>query len=144
MASSLSTVSLLQSGAISGVGNAYFPAVSVDSSANAQVVFTTSSSTEFASAAYTGRAGSSDPLNTMRTFVLYKAGTAPYVDRDVRWGDYSGISLDPGGASFWMIAEYAGTPDPHFGTSITQALEPPPLTISPPSFTPWRPPTSPA
>ena len=133
-ASSLSTVSLLQSGAISGVGNAYFPAVSVDSSANAQVVFTTSSSTEFASAAYTGRAGSSDPLNTMRTFVLYKAGTAPYVDRDVRWGDYSGISLDPGGASFWMIAEYAGTPDPHFGTSITQALEPPPLTISPPSF----------
>ncbi|PYV06056.1 MAG: hypothetical protein DMG26_04005, partial [Acidobacteria bacterium] len=54
-AASLPSVSLLQSGTVSGVGDAYFPAISVDSSGNAEIVFTTSSSTQFASAAYTGR-----------------------------------------------------------------------------------------
>ena len=70
----------------------------------------------------------------MRAYALYRAGTAAYADRDIRWGDYSGISLDPGGASMWMITEYAGTPNPHFGTSIIQVSGPPPLTISPTSF----------
>jgi beta-propeller repeat-containing protein/ASPM-SPD-2-Hydin domain-containing protein len=128
-ASSLSTLSLSQSGTVSGSGDAYYPAVTAKPNGDVTTTFTTSSSVQFASAAFTGRIAS-DPANTMRTFAFYKGGTGPYADVVLRWGDYSGVSTDPGGNSIWTIAEYAGSPDPHFGTSAAQVSSPPSLNLS--------------
>ncbi len=128
-ATSLGTVSLTQTGDVTGSGDGYFPALSVNSGGDVGMVFTTSGPTQLASAAFTGRAAS-DPPNTMRTVSIYRAGTDDYVDFATRWGDYSGISLDPGGSNFWMIAEYAGNPNPHFGTAIAQTTGAPSLNLS--------------
>lgn len=128
-ATSLSTLSMTQTGDVTASGNAYFPSLGIKPNGDVGVVFTTSSNTQFASAAFTGRS-STDPPGTMRGVSIYQAGTDDYVDFATRWGDYSGISPDPSGGSFWMIAEYAGSPDPHFGTAIAQAGSPPELSLS--------------
>lgn len=129
----LAAAAVKQSSEIAGVGSAYFPAVAVLADGTMEMAFTTSDLYHNASAAYTGRA-SSDPLNTMRPYGIYKAGTSTYQDFETRWGDYSGASLDPAGDSIWMIVEYASLPDPHFATAITQVTSPPALDISPPSL----------
>jgi hypothetical protein len=128
-AASLSSLKLTDSGTISGSGDAYFPAISVKPNGDAGVAFTTSSLLQFPSSALTGRAGS-DAASSMRAPAIYFAGTANYNDFALRWGDYSGASLDPDGNSIWMITEYAGSPDPHFGTAVAQMSGPPALTPS--------------
>lgn len=128
-ASSLSSLAVNQTGTVSGLGNAYYPALAINSVGDTEVAFTTSSATQFASAAYTGRAASDLP-NTMRTPVLFRAGASPYVDFAIRWGDYSGASLDPDGSTVWMIAEYASSYYSQFGTVITRATEPPALSLT--------------
>ncbi len=128
---SLDTAALVQSGDVRGVGGAYFPAISVKADGSVGMSFTTSSPVFAASAGFTGRE-SADPPGTMRGYAVYRTGTGPYQEQvDNRWGDYSGISEDPDGNSFWTIAEYAGTPNPHFGTAIAQMSAPPSLTVTP-------------
>lgn len=122
-AASLPTVALSQSGTITGAGDAYFPAVSAKPNGEAGVVFTTSSLTLFASSAFVGR-DAVDPAGSMTTFAVYKPGTALYDDFDLRWGDYSGASVDPDGNSIWVISEYASSPNPHFGTVVAQIRGP--------------------
>ncbi len=130
-ATSLSTLSLAQSGTITGSGNAYYPATTPNAAGDTLVVFSTSNKTQFASAGFTGRTAS-DPLGTMRTPSIYKAGVDAYVEQgEQRWGDYSGVSPDPAGDSVWLITEFAGSPDPHFRTAVAQAFSPPSLVISP-------------
>jgi hypothetical protein len=133
--SDLASASLTQSGDVAGNGDAYYPAISQKADGSISLAFTTSSHLQFASAAFTGREAS-DPLGTMRGYSLYHSGTGSY-DEEVgnRWGDYSGISEDPDGSNLWMIAEYAGTPDPHFGTAVAQITSPPALLVSPSSLT---------
>lgn len=128
-ASSLGTLAATQTGDVTGSGDAYFPALGIKPNGDVGMVFTTSSSTQYASAAFTGRAAS-DPPNTMRGFSVYQSGTSDYEDFATRWGDYSGISPDPDGSSLWMIAEYADSPNPHFGTAIAQAASVPALSLS--------------
>jgi Beta-propeller repeat/Cep192 domain 4 len=127
----LSSMTLGQSGTVSGSGEAYFPALSIKADGMAAMAFSTSSSSLPASAAYTAREPG-DAAGTMQGFNIYRPGSGPY-DESVgnRWGDYSGISEDPDGSSIWMIAEFAGTPDPHFGTAIAQIAGPPTLTATP-------------
>ena len=129
--SDLSSMTLGQSGTVSGSGEAYFPALSVKADGMAAMAFSTSSSSVPASAAYTAREPGDAP-GTMPGFSVYRPGSGPY-DESVgnRWGDYSGISEDPDGNSIWMIAEFAGTPDPHFGTGIAQVAAPPIITATP-------------
>ena len=43
----------------------------------------------------------------METPALAKAGTATYSDFAFRWGDYSGIGVDPTDGSIWSGAEYS-------------------------------------
>ncbi|HET7840632.1 MAG TPA: choice-of-anchor D domain-containing protein, partial [Terriglobia bacterium] len=130
--SDLASASLAQSGDIQGDGEAYYPAVSLKSDGTLAVLFTTSSQYTFASAAFTGRE-SADPPGAMRSYAIYRAGTDKYAESsfDNRWGDYSGISEDPDGNSVWGMAEYAGSPNPHFGTAIARISAPPALAISP-------------
>ena len=128
-ATTLASASLHQSGTIAGAGEAYFPAVSVNSAGDMAVSFTTSSSFEYASAAFTGRA-SADPAGTTRGLSLYKAGAGIYSDFDLRWGDYSGMALDPDGTTFWAFAEYASSPNPNFGTAGVEITALPDLSLS--------------
>ena len=127
---SLATATLLQSQQDIGVGEAYFPAISVKPDGTVIMAYTTSNQILPASAAFTGRAPS-DPYG-MRGFNIYRQGATSYVEAtDNRWGDYSGISLDPDGNSVWTIVEYAGSPNPHFRTAVAQMSAPPSLSVSP-------------
>jgi len=129
--SDLSSMTLGQSGTVSGSGEAYFPSLSTKADGMAAMAFSTSSSSQPASAAYTAREPG-DAAGTMQGFTVYRPGAGPY-DESVgnRWGDYSGISEDPDGSSIWMIEEFAGAPDPNFGTGIAEVTVPPTLTATP-------------
>lgn len=131
---SLAGLALYQTGSFSGAGSAYFPAVAAKPNGDVIVSFTTSSPYQFASAAFTGRAAS-DPPGTMRGYAIYEEGSATYTDFAFRWGDYNGAAVDPAGSSVWTIVEYAGSPNPHFGTAITEVNEPPLFTASALSLT---------
>lgn len=99
----------------------YYPGVNVDAVGNAVVVFNQSGGSEFASAYYAPQAFSA-PRNAKLPVALLKAGETTYVLRDSanrnRWGDYNGVAIDPANNAFWMIAEYAATPDNTWGTWI--------------------------
>jgi methionine-rich copper-binding protein CopC len=84
----------------------YFPAITIAPGDIIGMVYNESSPTEYPSAYDTGRSAS-DPYGTMQTPVLAVAGTATYSDFAFRWGDYSGIGVDPTDGSIWTGAEYA-------------------------------------
>lgn len=90
----------------------YYPAIMPDINGNVIMVFCRSSASEFPSIYYTGRR-STDPLGYMGPSQLLQAGISSYVKRDSRgmnrWGDYSGISIDPlDWRTIWFYSEYAG------------------------------------
>jgi hypothetical protein len=131
--SDMATAKLVQSGDVSGAEAAYYPAMGAKADGTAEMSFSTSSALAYASAAYTGREPG-DAAGTMRGYALYRIGDGPYDEQQVqRWGDYSGMSLDPDGTTFWGFAEYSGTPDPHFGTAAVQITWTPSLSVTPTS-----------
>lgn len=104
---------IVQSGVIDGdVGrHHYFPSITANSANDAAIGFTCSDATMFAQAVFTGRL-STDPINTMQTVQLIKAGEGPYSKTfgggSHRWGDFSATVVDPvDDLSFWTIQEYA-------------------------------------
>ena len=103
-----STPTLVQDGTISpAIGTStYFPAITIAPGDVIGMVYNESSATEFPSVYDTGRT-SADPLGTMETPVEAHAGTATYADFAFRWGDYSGIGIDPTDGSIWSGAEYS-------------------------------------
>jgi hypothetical protein len=126
----LSSASLVQSGDVTAVGAAYYPAISETPSGVVALSFTTSSSVLPASAAFTGRLPA-DPSGAMRSYSMTRIGLGPYDEQVERWGDYSGISQDPDGSGLWTIAEYASTPNPRFATAIAKVTAPPSLSVAP-------------
>ena len=90
------TPTLVQDGTISPARDTstYFPAIAIGPGDVIGLVYNQSSPTEFASVYVTGRTPG-DPTGTMETPALAKAGTATYSDFAFRWGDYSGIAVDP-------------------------------------------------
>jgi len=89
----------------------YYPAVSIDAGGNMVTTFNRSSSAEFASM-YVSSHAVNDALGTLQTPMLIHSGASAYDTSAYgvppRWGDYSGIAVDPfdGGASIWVAAEY--------------------------------------
>jgi Abnormal spindle-like microcephaly-assoc'd, ASPM-SPD-2-Hydin/Beta-propeller repeat len=133
---SLADAALVQSGELNGAGAAYFPAVALKADGSLGIAFTTSSAQVPASSAYTMQLPG-DAAGSTRGYALYRAGGGPYAELgDNRWGDYSGSSEDPDGASIWMFSEYARRPDPnaHFGTAVARIAGPPELSASPSSI----------
>lgn len=108
--------SVVQQGVYGARGSHYFyPALCPDNNGNAVMVFSRSGSTEFGSIYYTGRR-STDPLGTLQTSTLLKAGTAHYVGLDSggrnRWGDYNGVAADPASTRLiWFCSEYSSAPN---------------------------------
>ncbi len=82
-----------------------YPAVTTDDSGNLFVSLTHTSRTVFAEAAIAGRL-SGDPLNTLSTATVLRAGTV--VHNSGRWGDYLGAAVDPTAPScVWVVGEYS-------------------------------------
>ena len=93
-----------------------FPTIAVNQNDDVLIGFSVMSPLTYPNAGYSFRSGS-DPLNTMRDYVVYRPGQANYnigagagVNRQNRWGDYSAAQTDPlNDTDFWTIQEYAGS-----------------------------------
>jgi hypothetical protein len=80
--------------------------IGMDQAGDIAVGYSESSSTQHPSIYYTGRVPS-DPANTMETESQILAGTGSQNGGLSRWGDYSGISIDPtDDCTFFYTTEY--------------------------------------
>jgi hypothetical protein len=91
----------------------FFPSLAVDPCGDMALGFSASAPTIYPGAYYTGRAAS-DAAGTVQASGILMAGTDWYYrvfsGTRNRWGDYSGISLDPADeVTFWVFNEYAMT-----------------------------------
>ena len=106
---------LVQSGNVDpGPGvHAWMPAVAVDGNNNLGLGFALGGPNQFLGAGFTGRLSNDPPGETVLPVTQYAFGEANYDATDGggrnRWGDYTGISIDPSDdATFWVFNEYAG------------------------------------
>lgn len=91
----------------------FMPSLAVDRAGNMALGYSTSSSTTFPSMAYAGRLAG-DPVNTFsQTEQTMFTGTGSQTGT-TRWGDYSAMTLDPNGCTFWYTNEYANPADQTF------------------------------
>ena len=91
----------------------FYPSVAVDAQGNMGIGFSASSPTIYAGAYYAGRLVS-DPPGAIDSSVVYRNGLDYYYRTfgggSNRWGDYSGISIDPSdNSTFWVFNQYAIT-----------------------------------
>lgn len=126
--SNLSTPNLADQGNAGGEDIAsgtftFFPSIAVDQCGNMGLGFAASASTIYPGAYYSARYAS-DPPGILQPSAALAAGQDYYYrafdGTRNRWGDYSGIALDPiGEATFWIYNEYAltrGTVLPQYPT----------------------------
>lgn len=89
----------------------FMPSLAVDRAGNLALGYTTSSSTTKPAIKYAGRLAS-DPVNTFgqgEQVLIQGAGTQTGNcggSACARWGDYSAMTLDPDGCTFWYTSEY--------------------------------------
>ena len=87
------------------------------------VGYTKSSSSMYPGIWYTGRE-SGDPAGELQPETELKTGEIVYTAFDgstYRWGDYTGMTIDPDGETFWYLGEYSkdtGTTNGRWGTYI--------------------------
>jgi hypothetical protein len=92
----------------------FMPALAVDRNGDLAVTYTKSNSTTNPQIKYAGRLAG-DPANTLaQTEQTLIDGTGSQSGNCgpsacTRWGDYSGMALDPNGCTFWMAGEYYAT-----------------------------------
>lgn len=99
-------VRVKQAGTVEADGVWQFaPALMVDRANNFVVVYTRSSSAEFASLYYAGRIAT-DPPGTLRAGVALKAGVTSFTGSN-RFVDYHGVALDPVDGGVWAMGVYA-------------------------------------
>ena len=73
------------------------------------VGYSKGSSSTFPSTYVAGRQ-STDPAGTLQAETLLKAGEGTFTCFDGsphRWGDYTGMTIDPDGATFWYLGQYS-------------------------------------
>ena len=87
----------------------FMPSLAVDRAGNMALGYSTSSSSTKPAIKYAGRL-TSDPVNTLgqtETTLIQGAGTQVTVPSTLtRWGDYSAMTLDPDGCTFWYTNMY--------------------------------------
>lgn len=80
--------------------------IAMDKAGNIAVGYSASSSAKFPSVYYTGRLAS-DPIGTLQSEGLLKAGSGSQTGSLHRWGDYSALSVDPtNDCTFFYTNEY--------------------------------------
>lgn len=120
--STLGSITLAQQGDVGGEDIAsgthtFYPSIAVNDSGDAAIGFAASADTIFPSAGYTTRAAADLPGTTtgsallrsgvdyyIRTFDSAPCSSSPALNR---WGDYSGMALDPFDQCFWAFNQYA-------------------------------------
>ncbi|RLD04773.1 MAG: hypothetical protein DRI56_10635, partial [Chloroflexota bacterium] len=88
--------------------NMIFPDLAVDHCGNMAIGWERSDATIFVSVEFDGQLAGSAWVSGSPTQL--KAGEATYFSFDgspLRWGDYSGMAIDPDGKTFWYMGEYA-------------------------------------
>ena len=103
-AAGITGASIVRQGYIASRGQyEFYPSVQPDVAGNAAVVFTLSSKSRFASAAYSLlKAGGSNFGGP----IVAAAGTGPYDPAATRWGDYSFAVPNIGSDAAWLSTEY--------------------------------------
>jgi hypothetical protein len=95
----------------------YMPSLAVDRAGNMALGYTTSNLTTHPGIKYAGRLAT-DPVNTISlTEQTLFQGTGSQ-NTSNRWGDYSAMSLDPDGCTFWYTNEYYATTGGNWQTRI--------------------------
>ena len=90
--------------------NRFMPSLALDRAGNMALGYSTSSGSAFPSIKYAGRLAA-DPVNTLSlTETSLFNGTASQTG-STRWGDYSGMTVDTDGCTFWYTNEYANPAD---------------------------------
>jgi len=96
----------------------WLPSLAVDKNGDMAIGYSAASSALFPAIRYAGRL-STDPVNTLgQSETSLVEGSASqccnFSDGTVnnRWGDYSGMSLDPDGCTFWYTNEFYQSPQP--------------------------------
>ncbi|MEO8461109.1 MAG: carboxypeptidase regulatory-like domain-containing protein, partial [Dokdonella sp.] len=85
--------------------NRYMSSVAVNRAGDMAIGYSASSSTLMPAIRYAGRL-STDPVNTLpQTETSLVEGTGAQ-NTSTRWGDYSAMSVDPDGCTFWYANEY--------------------------------------
>jgi hypothetical protein len=97
-----------------------YPSIAVNADNDALIGYSSFSATQYASANYSFRYAQ-DPLNSLQSPRIFKAGEASYVHIDPdggnRWGDFSHTCVDPtNDIDLWTIQEYAASPGNTWGT----------------------------
>ncbi len=100
----------------------FMPSVAVDRAGDMALGYSTSSSTTFPAIKYAGRLAT-DPVNTLsQTEQLLIQGTDTQTGSCgatcTRWGDYSAMTLDPDGCTFWYTNMYYVPSGLSFNTRI--------------------------
>ncbi len=102
---------VLNSGVL-GTNNEYriFPDVAVNECDDMAIGYTKTSGSMYPGVYVSGRE-SGDAPGTLQAETLVKAGEVPYTSFEssgaYRWGDYSGMTIDPDGQTFWYLGEYS-------------------------------------
>lgn len=96
--------------ASSGV-HRFFPDLAVNHCGDMVIGYSKSSDSSWPSVWFTGRR-EGDRAGYLRSEQLLRAGDKPYVSFDTtnparRWGDYTGMTPDPDGLTFWYVGEYS-------------------------------------
>ncbi len=114
----------------------FFPDLAVNHCNDMVVGYTRSSSSTFPSIWVTGRQ-SSNPNGVLQAEAQLKAGDTFYTAFDSsprRWGDYTGMTIDPNGRTFWYLGQYSkntGNVNGRWGTYIG-SFSYPSCTVGPP------------
>jgi hypothetical protein len=134
--SAFPTILTLNDWFLPSAGHAYYPMVAANSAGNRTMVYSRSSTTEFAGAWFVGI-----PPTTSCTGCFDGPETALHAGQNTyarncftptrltcndarnRWGDYSGASPDPDGRGVWIRGEYASATQNEWATQIGLTYE---------------------
>ncbi len=83
----------------------YMPSAGVNRAGDMAMVYSTSSSAAMSAIQYAGRL-STDAVNTLPQTEQLLIQSTGSQNTSTRWGDYSTMTLDPDGCTFWMTTEY--------------------------------------
>lgn len=103
-----------------------FPDLAVNECGDMAIGYTKSSASIYPAIWYTGRKAT-DQANWVQNEAELKAGELPYLTTigtdqpPYRWGDYTGMTIDPDGRIFWYVGEYSkitASPNGRWGTYV--------------------------
>jgi hypothetical protein len=96
----------------------FMPSLAVDKNGDMAIGYSASSSTLFPAIRYAGRLATDPPNTLAQTETSLIEGTASQCcnfsdgSANNRWGDYSAMTIDPDGCTFWYTTEYYESPQP--------------------------------